>query len=84
MPLHAQHDVLKVQRGDVTGSVRILQFESFQRALLVEVVEELRELRVADGPRPVTSEVKFCERPVELERNFHVKFRLLDNRREFR
>lgn len=39
--LHAQHDVLEVQSGDVPGALRILEFEGLEGALLVKVVQKL-------------------------------------------
>lgn len=83
MLFHAQHDVLEVECGDVTASVWILELKCLKCTFLVKVVEELREFCVADGACPVAPEVKFCKRSVKLEGNFHVKFRLFDDRREF-
>lgn len=82
MLFHAQHDVLKVQRGNVTSSVRILQLKSFKRALFVKVMQELRELRVVNGARSVSSEIKLRERSIEFVGNFLVELGLLNHRSE--
>lgn len=48
MFLHANHDVLKIQRRDVAGSIWIFTLECFHRMLFVEVVQQLRELGIVD------------------------------------
>lgn len=83
MFLHAQHDVLKVESGDVAWTVRIFDLESFHRALLVKVMEKLGEFWVVNGASPVVSKIKLRERSIEFEGNFHVKLRLFDDSGKF-
>lgn len=44
MLFNAKHDILKVQSGDKSSSVRIFCLESFQRTFFMKVMKELRKL----------------------------------------
>ena len=79
VPLDLGHDVEEVVGGDVALAVRVLQPEGHVGVLLVEVVQELRELGVGHAPVLLPAEVELDEVGVEGEGSLGVECRLLDD-----
>lgn len=48
MLFHIHHNVLKVQRWNVSGAIWIFAFKCFHCMLLVEIVQQLRKFRIID------------------------------------
>lgn len=74
--LDAGHDVLEVKDGYEAGAVLVIAPEGLNGILLMEVVQELTELRVADDALLRFAEVQFDEGRVHVERNALVELRL--------
>ena len=77
--LDGDHDVVKVLGGDVTVARVVARAESDVGVLVVEVVQELAELRVRDFAIALLAKVKSDEVAVEGEGKALMQRGLLDN-----
>ena len=78
--LDGDHDIVEIFRRDEAGANFVLGLEGDERVLIVEVVEELRELGVCDDSLLVLAEVHLDELGLlQRERDAVVQARLCDD-----
>lgn len=82
MVLHTNHNVLKVQWGDVATATGILRLKRLRSVLLVEFVQELSELGIIEGPPFLLPEIPLHKVSVQLQWELSKQIGFLNHRHE--
>lgn len=72
MLLNVDHDVLEIERRNVSRALRIFALKCFHRILFVEIVQQLRELGIVDGALLFLCVVvgDIIEKSISISKNF--------------